>query len=69
VLLQGGVISNGPSIITGKPNVKTEPGEVVWLVTRMYYQNLFYMVFVAPEDQFPASQPLFEQIIRNLHIR
>jgi hypothetical protein len=69
VLLQGGVIRNGNSIITGRPNMRTEPGEVLWLVTRMYYQNLFYMVFVAPEEEFPSHQPLFEQIIRNLHIR
>jgi hypothetical protein len=69
VLLQGGTIRNGNSLITGKPSMRTEPGEVLWLVTRMYYQNLFYMVFVAPEEEFPSHQQLFEQIIRNVHIR
>jgi predicted Zn-dependent protease len=69
VLLQGGVIRGGNSIITGKTNLVTEPGEVLWLVTRMYYQNLFYMVFVAPEEEFPSHQQLFDQIIRNLHMR
>ena len=69
VLLQGGTIRNGTTLITGTPKVRTEPGEVLWLVTRMYYQNLFYMVFVAPEEEFPSHQQLFEQIIRNLHIR
>lgn len=43
--------------------------EVVWVVTRVYYQSLFYMVFVAPEDEFPAYQPIFEQIIRSARLR
>jgi Zn-dependent protease with chaperone function len=43
--------------------------EVAWVVTRLYYQSLFYMIFVAPEDEFPAYQPVFEQIIRSARLR
>jgi hypothetical protein len=43
--------------------------EVAWVVTRMYYQSLFYMVFVAPEDEFPMYQPVFEQMIRSVRMR
>jgi len=27
------------------------------------------MVFVAPEDEFPAYQPIFEQVIRSARLR
>ena len=47
----------------------TNSAEVVWVVTRAYYQNLFYIVFVAPEDEFPAFQPVFEQMIRSARLR
>jgi hypothetical protein len=43
--------------------------EVVWVVTRLYYQSLFYMVFVAPEDEFPSYEPIFEQMIRSAQVR
>jgi hypothetical protein len=35
----------------------------------MYYQNLFYMVFVAPEEEFPEYQPTFDEMIRSLQFR
>jgi Peptidase family M48 len=47
----------------------TGASELVWLVTRMYYQNLFYMVFVAPEEEFAKHQPVFEQILGSVQIR
>ena len=47
----------------------TNSAEVVWVVTRAYYQNLFYMVFVAPEDEFPTFEPVFEQMIRSVRLR
>ena len=47
----------------------TNSSEVVWVVTRIYYQSLFYMVFVAPEDEFPMYQSIFEQIIRSARLR
>jgi Zn-dependent protease with chaperone function len=43
--------------------------EVAWVVTRLYYQSLFYMVLVAPEDEFPLYQPVFEQMIRSVRFR
>jgi Zn-dependent protease with chaperone function len=59
VLLRGGLVRNGNAdVIEGR--------EVLWLVTRMYYQNLFYMVFVAPEEEFPTHQQMFEQMIRSV---
>ena len=43
---------------------------IVWLVTRLYYQSLFYVVCVAPEgDEFDKYQPIFEQIIRSVELR
>ena len=56
------------TVIIGKSNT-TDSSEVVWVVTRLYYQSLFYMVFVAPEDEFPAYQPIFEQVIRSARLR
>jgi hypothetical protein len=47
----------------------TNSREIVWVVTRMYYQNLFYMVFVAPEEEFPEFQPRFEEMIRSLQFK
>jgi len=47
----------------------TGSNELVWVVTRMYYQNLFYLVFVAPEEDFASHQAIFEQIIRSVQIR
>ena len=46
------------------------PRETVWVVTRMYYQSLFYIVCVAPEgEEFEKLQPIFEQIIRSVELR
>ena len=59
--LRGGQVRNGNTAVT-------EPSEVLWLVTRIYYDNLFYMVFVASEEDFPDQQALFEQIIRSVQI-
>lgn len=68
-----------PALISDEPGLRTvmigesqqakTSSEVVWVVTRVYYQSLFYMVFVAPEDEFPAYQPIFEQIIRSVRLR
>jgi hypothetical protein len=55
-------------VMIGKPAANGQP-EVAWVVTRVYYQSLFYMVFVAPEDEFPTYQPIFEQIIRSVRLR
>ena len=65
------LVSDEPGLRTvmiGRSNT-TDSSEVVWVVTRLYYQSLFYMVFVAPEDEFPAYQPIFEQIIRSARLR
>jgi predicted Zn-dependent protease len=56
------------TIMIGR-SMSTNSPEVVWVVTRTYYQSLFYMVFVAPEDEFPKYQPVFEQIIRSVRLR
>jgi beta-barrel assembly-enhancing protease len=62
------VLLRGAWIRSGNANVN-ERSEVLWLVTRMYYQNLFYMIFVAPEDEFATHQAEFEQMIRSVQIR
>jgi Zn-dependent protease with chaperone function len=56
------------TVIIGKSETGDSP-EVAWLVTRMYYKSLFYLVFVAPEDEFPMYQPVFEQVIRSVRLR
>jgi len=62
VLLRGGTFWT-------RNSKRTESSEVLWLVTRMYYSNLFYMVFVASEEEFPAQQQVFEQMIRSVQIK
>ena len=65
------LVSDEPGLRTvmiGKPGPNGQP-EVAWVVTRLYYQSLFYMVLVAPEDEFPAYQPIFEQMIRSVRLR
>jgi predicted Zn-dependent protease len=65
------LISDEPglrTIMIGKSDTNSSP-EVAWVVTRLYYQSLFYMVFVAPEDEFPMYQPIFEQMIRSTRLR
>ena len=56
------------TVIIEKAN-SSNSSEVVWVVTRLYYQSLFYMVFVAPEDDFATYQPIFEQMIRSVRLR
>lgn len=43
--------------------------EILWLVTRLYYSTLFYIVCVAPEEEFAALQPTFERIIGSVEMR
>lgn len=65
------LVSDEPGVRTvmiGKDDSSTS-SEVVWVVTRTYYQSLFYMVFVAPEDEFAMYQPVFEQMIRSVRLR
>lgn len=65
------LISDEPGLRTvmiGKSGAANS-SEVVWVVTRLYYQSLFYMVFVAPEDEFPSYEPIFEQMIRSAQLR
>jgi Zn-dependent protease with chaperone function len=56
------------TVLIGKPDASSD-AEVTWVVTRLYYQSLFYMVFVAPEDEFPIYQSVFEQMIRSARLR
>ena len=66
------------TLVSDEPGLRTvmigksdsdNSSEVVWVVTRVYYKSLFYLVFVAPEDEFPMYQPVFEQIIRSARLR
>jgi beta-barrel assembly-enhancing protease len=66
------------TLISDEPGLRTvmigksggsNSSEIVWVVTRLYYQSLFYMVFVAPEDEFPSYEPIFEQMIRSTQLR
>jgi hypothetical protein len=65
------LISDEPGVRTvliSKSDASSE-AEVAWVVTRLYYQSLFFMVFVAPGDEFPTYQPVFEQMIRSARLR
>lgn len=65
------LVSDEPGLRTvmiGKSEA-SNGSEVAWVVTRLYFQSLFYMILVAPEDEFPAYQPVFEQIIRSIRLR
>jgi hypothetical protein len=65
------LVSDEPGVRTvmiGKTDSSTS-SEVVWVVTRLYYQSLFYMVLVAPEDEFAMDQPVFEQMLRSVRLR
>jgi Zn-dependent protease with chaperone function len=66
------------TILSGEPGLRTvmigrssdrDSSEIVWVVTRMYYQSLFYIVCVAPEEEFIRDQATFEQIIRSVQLR
>ncbi len=65
------LVSDEPAlrtVIIGK-STATNSSEVAWVVTRLYFSSLFYMVFVAPEDEFAMYQPIFEQMIRSARLR
>jgi predicted Zn-dependent protease len=65
------LVSDEPGLRTvmiGKSETDNS-SEVAWVVTRVYYKSLFYLVFVAPEDEFPMYQPVFEQMIRSARLR
>jgi predicted Zn-dependent protease len=48
---------------------RSRTDQLVWVVTRQYYDSLFYLVCVAPEDDFPALQPVFEHILASVELR
>ena len=47
----------------------SRPSQVVWVATRQYYESLFYIVCVAPEEDFAQFQPVFEQILGSVELR
>jgi hypothetical protein len=62
-------------LIGSEPALRTvmiansRPNQVLWVVTRQYYDSLFYIVCVAPEEDFAQLQPVFEQILRSIELR
>jgi beta-barrel assembly-enhancing protease len=62
-------------LIGSEPALRTvmisnsRPNQVVWVVTRQYYESIFYLVCVAPEEDFAQFQPVFEQILQNIELR
>jgi len=51
------IVSGEPGLRTvmiGKSNFR-ESSDIVWVVTRMYYKTLFYLVCVAPEEDSPRT--------------
>jgi beta-barrel assembly-enhancing protease len=50
-------------------SASTNSPEISWVVTRAYYQNLFYIVCVAPQKDFDRRQPTFEQILRSVQMK
>ena len=56
------------TVMIGQSRSTNSP-EISWVVTRIYYQSLFYMVCVAPQRDFEKRQPAFEQILRSVELR
>lgn len=56
------------TVLFGQSGSSSSP-EVSWVVTRVYYQTLFYIVCVAPQKEFEKRQPAFEQILRSIELK
>lgn len=56
------------TVMIGQSSATNAP-EISWVVTRMYYQNLFYIVCVAPQKDFEKRQPAFQQILKSIELR
>jgi len=56
------------TVLVGQSGSSSSP-EVSWVVTRVYYQTLFYIVCVAPQKEFEKRQPTFEQILRSIELK
>jgi hypothetical protein len=62
-------------LIGAEPALRTvmiansRPSQVVLVITRQYYESLFYVVCVAPEEDFTKLQPVIEQILRSVELR
>ncbi len=56
------------TVLIGQSGSSNSP-EISWVVTRVYYQTLFYIVCVAPQKDFEKRQPTFEQILRSIELK
>jgi Zn-dependent protease with chaperone function len=56
------------TVLIGQSESSNSP-EISWVVTRVYYQTLFYIVCVAPQKDFEKRQPTFEQILRSIELK
>ena len=56
------------TVLVGQSGSSSSP-EISWVVTRVYYQTLFYIVCVAPQKDFDKLQPTFEQILRSIELK
>jgi Zn-dependent protease with chaperone function len=56
------------TVLIGQSESSNSP-EISWVVTRVYYQTLFYIVCVAPQKDFEKRQPTFQQILRSIELK
>jgi Zn-dependent protease with chaperone function len=56
------------TVLIGQSESSNSP-EISWVVTRVYYQTLFYIVCVAPQKDFEKRQPTFEQILKSIELK
>jgi len=56
------------TVLIGQSESSNSP-EISWVVTRIYYQTLFYIVCVAPQKDFEKRQPAFEQILKSIELK
>ena len=56
------------TVLVGQSGSTNSP-EISWVVTRVYYQSLFYIVCVAPQKDFEKRQPAFEQLLRSIELK
>ena len=56
------------TVLIGQSESSNSP-VISWVVTRVYYQTLFYIVCVPPQKDFEKRQPTFEQILRSIELK
>jgi Zn-dependent protease with chaperone function len=63
------LMGSEPALRTVLTEGSSPADSLVWIATRYYFDSLFYIVCVAPQDEFPQLQATFEEMIRSVDLR